>query len=128
MQPLSTVGITNAILSLRLRSLSIRWYLLERVLKHIILSHPVLPSLLRHDVLNNHLFSFVVQEAPDESRIPQLARYAEIFAAPHERIGFAAFCGGRYAVSVEVLLFAACYRYETTLCISLGYAQCCTRL
>ena len=46
-------------------------------------------------------------EGPDEARIPQLAGDAEVFAAAHQRVGFAAFGRGGDAFGAEVVHFAA---------------------
>lgn len=46
-------------------------------------------------------------ELADEARVPELACYAEVLAAPHERIALACLGRGGDAVRVEVFLFTA---------------------
>lgn len=59
------------------------------------------------------LFPHFRHEFLDEAGIPELGGDAEVFAAAHEGVGFAAFGGGGDAVWVEVLLFAAGYGDES---------------
>jgi hypothetical protein len=61
-------------------------YLLERILELIILSHKVLSPLLGNSMLDNHLLAHLLHISSDESRIPQLGRYTQILAAPHEGV------------------------------------------
>lgn len=86
-------------------SRAIRLNLLERVFDRIILPQPDLLSLLRHRVLDERLPRVFLNELSDEPRIPELACNAEIFATPHQGIGFAAFCRGGYAFGREVVHF-----------------------
>jgi len=84
-------------------------HLLERIPQLIILPHPMLPPLLRSLVLHDHLLPLLRKKAAYEPWVPQLASDAQVLAAAHQRVGFAAFSCRGDAVGVEVLLFAACY-------------------
>ena len=84
-------------------------HLLERISDLVVLPHMMLPPLLRRHVLDQHLLPVLPHEPLDISRVPQLARDAQVLAAAHERVGFAAFRRRRDAIGVEVLLFAARY-------------------
>jgi hypothetical protein len=88
---------------------SARLSLLEWVFDLIILPQHHLPLLLRRSMLNPNLLRKITVKFSDESRIPQLARYPQIFTAPHQCIRLAALGCGRYAVGVEVLLLASGY-------------------
>jgi hypothetical protein len=88
-------------------------HLLKRILDHIVLAHHHLALLLRAHMLDPHLPRPLAQELAYKPRIPQLARNAQVLAAPHQRVGLAALGGRRDAVGVEVLLLAAGYGYET---------------
>lgn len=57
-------------------------YFLEWISDRIILPQEYLLPLLRRLVLDKHLLRILLQELPDESWIPQLACYSEVFAAP----------------------------------------------
>ena len=67
----------------------------------------MLPPLLGSNMLDHHLPRLLLQIPLNKPRIPEFGRDAEVFAAPHQGVGFAAFGGGGDAVGVEVLLFAA---------------------
>ena len=82
--------------------------LLEWVFDLIILPEPDLLLLLRNHMLRPNLLGFLFHECSYESWIPQLAGHAEIFAAAHQCIRFAAFSGSWYAFGGEIILFAAC--------------------
>src|SRR4051812_32700689 len=56
-----------------------------------ILPHKDLLLLLRHRVLDPHLLAVLRHEAADEDRVPQLRRDAQVLAAAHQSVGFAAF-------------------------------------
>lgn len=58
-------------------------------------------------MLHKDLLHVLRHELANVSRIPQLAGYAEIFAAASEGGGFAAFDGGGNAFWNEEILFAA---------------------
>lgn len=73
----------------------------------------MLPPLLRRRMLHNHLPDMALHEPSNESRIPEFAGDAQVLTAAHQGVGFAALGGGRDAVRVEVLLFAAGDGYET---------------
>lgn len=87
--------------------------LLERIPELVILTHPMLPSLLGDLVFYNHLFAHVSHEALDESWVPEFGCHAQVLAAAHQGVGLAAFGGGGDAVRVEVGLFAAGYADQT---------------
>ena len=81
--------------------------LLERIPNRIILADPNFLLLLRHLVLHPRLPRVLLDEFPDEAWVPELAGHAEVFAAAHQRVGFAALGGGGDAFGGEVVLFAA---------------------
>ena len=81
--------------------------LLERVPHSVILPQHHLPLLLRRDMLHPDLLCHLIRELPDEARVPEVGGDAKVFAGAHQGVGLAAFGGGRDAVGVEVLLFAA---------------------
>ena len=81
--------------------------LLERIFDLIVLSHPVLSSLLRDDMLHHRLLGHLLQKLPDKPRIPKLASHAQVLAAPHQRIRFAALCRSRDSIRVKILLLAS---------------------
>jgi hypothetical protein len=58
-------------------------------------------------VLDKQLADMRLHEAADEARVPELRGDSEVFAAAHQRVGFAALGRGRDAVGVEVLLLTA---------------------
>lgn len=58
-------------------------------------------------MLHPYLLRIRSNEGADEAGIPQLAGDAEVFAAAHQGVGFAAFGGGGDAVRGEVVHFAA---------------------
>lgn len=67
----------------------------------------MLPPLLRRRVLHHHLPPHLAHELLDEARVPEFRGDAQVLAAAHQGVGFAAFGRGRDAVRVEVGLFAA---------------------
>ena len=76
----------------------------------------MLPPLLRQRMLHHQLPRMLFHEPPYVPGVPELASDAEVFAAAHEGVGFAAFgCGGD-AVGVEVALFAAGDGDESVSC------------
>ena len=66
-------------------------------------------------MLDNRLLARFPHEPPNETGIPEFACDAQVLAASHQGVGFAAFGCGRDAVRVEVLLFAARYADESGL-------------
>ena len=72
----------------------------------------MLPPLLRRNMLHHTLPPHLRDEALNKPRIPEFARDAEVFAAAHQGVGFAALGRGWDAAGVEVLLFAAGYGDE----------------
>lgn len=98
---------------LRLLLLRTHLRLLERILHLIILPYNNLLLLLRRNMLNPDLLRHAGQKLANETGVPEFGRDAQVLAAPHQGVGFAAF-GCRWdAVRVEVLLFAAGYGDET---------------
>ena len=93
---------------LRYQFLSSKFRLLVRVFDIIILPQPHLLLLLRRHMFNPDLLRPLLHKLADESRIPQLARHAQIFATSHHGVGFAPFSGGGDALGGEVVLFASC--------------------
>jgi len=87
-------------------SLHERSNLLEREFDIIILPHPHLPPLLRYLMLDHDLLACVLQEGPDVSRVPEFAGDAQVLAASHQGVGFAALGGCGDAVWVKVLLLS----------------------
>lgn len=83
--------------------------LLKGVFNDVIFPYHNLPLLLGSCMLDPHFLCLLDGEFADEARIPQLRCDAQVFAAPHEGIGFAALCRRRYSIGVEILLFATGY-------------------
>lgn len=81
--------------------------LLPRISNFIILPIPKLLPLLRHNIFDPHLLRFFFHELSDISWVPKLGRDTQVFAAAHQRVGFAAFGGGWDAGGIEVLLFTS---------------------
>lgn len=52
-------------------------------------------------------------EFADETRVPQLRRNAQVFAAPHQRVRFASLGRRRHAFFGEILLLASRLCYES---------------
>ena len=86
--------------------------LLEGISHGIILPQDNLLFLLLGHVLHPDLLRHVPGKCPDEPRVPELRRNAQVFTASHEGVGFAAFGSGGDAVRVEVLLLAAGCRHK----------------
>jgi hypothetical protein len=84
-------------------------HLLEWVFDLIVLPHHNLPLLLGAHMLHPHLLCDFGREFTNKPWIPEFARDTKILATAHQSIGFAAFGGGRDAIGVKVLLFAAGY-------------------
>lgn len=78
-----------------------------RVTHPIILAHPDLRPLLRHDMLDKYLACVRRPELADPPRIPELAGNPEILTAAHQRIGPAPLRRGGDAIRREIVLFAA---------------------
>lgn len=85
---------------------------LERIFDLVIFPHPDFPPLLGLLVLHPDLLCMLRDEPPDKTWVPQFAGYTEVFAAPHECIGFAAFDSRWDAFGRKVILFATGNRYE----------------
>jgi hypothetical protein len=83
--------------------------LLEGIFNRIILAHHNLLLLFCADMLHPYLLCQFARKFANESRVPEFAGYAQILAAPHQRIGFASFGGRGDAIRVEILLLAAGY-------------------
>lgn len=79
--------------------------LLKGPLELVILSHPMLSSLLADCMLDHQFFAHFLQELADESGIPELTGNTQVFAASHQRIRFAALSGSGDAIWIKVLLF-----------------------
>lgn len=75
------------------------------ILELISFLHPELLLLLCGYMLSEFLIAILLLEGPNPARIPELTRDTKIFAATHQRIGFAAFCSSWNAAGVEVVLF-----------------------
>ncbi len=67
----------------------------------------MLPPLLRRDMFHYRLLSALRNKTADETRVPQLACDAQVFATAHQRVRLAAFGGRRDAIGIKVLLLAA---------------------
>lgn len=80
---------------------------LEWSTNDIVFPQPMLSSLLCHGVFNNGLAGMILEEASDESWIPQLTCNTQILAAAHQCVGFAPFRSRRYSFGVKVLLFTS---------------------
>lgn len=91
-----------------------RRHLLERIPHLVIPAHPMLPPLLRHRMLHHALLALTLHKPLNKPGIPQLRSNAEVFAAAHQSVGFAALSRGGNAVGIEVLLFAAGYADKPT--------------
>lgn len=89
--------------------------LFQRIFQLIIFPHEMLPSPLRHHMLHQCLLGHFFHKLPDEPRIPQFRRNAQILTATHESIRFTPFCSSRNSIGVKVLLFAAGYRHEPVI-------------
>lgn len=63
------------------------------------------------NMLREHLLAILCLVLPNEPRVPQLARNAQVLAASHESIRFACLRSGGYARGVKVLLLASGDRY-----------------
>ena len=73
----------------------------------IILPHPNLLLLLRHHMLHPNLLPVLRDKFPDKPRVPQFTGDANVLAAAHQRIGFAAFGRGGDSLRREVIHLAA---------------------
>lgn len=81
--------------------------LLERIPGRIILPQHNLPLPLRARVLHPNLLGPLTIELADEPRIPEFRRNAQVLAAAHQRVRFAALGRGGNTVWIKVLLLAA---------------------
>ena len=63
--------------------------------------------LLGGEMLCKHLYAMLGFEFTNESRVPQLAGDAQVFATPHQRIAFARLGSRGNARRIEVLLFSS---------------------
>ena len=74
-----------------------------------ILPHTNLLLPLARDMLHPHLLAMLRLKFTYEDRIPQLARYTQVLAAPHQGVGLAALRRCWDTLGIEVGLFAARY-------------------
>lgn len=72
-------------------------------------------------MLDPNLLRVLRYELPDKSRVPQFTSDAEVFAAAHQRVGFAAFGRGGDGLGREVVHLAARDGHESSL-------RCCQSL
>lgn len=75
--------ISLAPLSAQLPTLRTKFRLSKRIPRLIVYPQPDLLLLLRRHMLDPNLLGMALHELPDKSRIPQLTRDAQIFAATH---------------------------------------------
>lgn len=88
---------------------------LEPTRRHIdIFAHENLLLPLGAQMLHPHFLTVLRLELAYKHRVPQLGCNTQILAAAHQSVGFAALCRGGYTLRVEVLLFAAGDRHEST--------------
>lgn len=73
---------------------------------HLALPVPKGPLLLGRGVLNPHLLHVGLAEPAHEMGVPELGADAEVLAAAHEGVGFAALDGGGELFGGEVAVFA----------------------
>jgi hypothetical protein len=110
MYTVSSISCTHSHLYLHL-------HLLERVFDLIILPDHNLPLLLRAHMFDPHLSRQLARKLANKPGIPQFTRNAQVFAAPHQRIGFTPFRRRRNAVGVEVLLLATGYGHKAVFAL-----------
>lgn len=65
-------------------------------------------------MLNPHLVAVLLLEGPEETRVPELRRDAEVLAAAHQGVGLAALAGGRDRVFGKVAALATGLADEST--------------
>ena len=81
--------------------------LFEWISNRVVFPQHDLLLLFRRNMLDPDLLCHVFCKRPNEPGVPKFRGNAEILAAAHKGVGFAALGGGGNAVGVEVLLFAA---------------------